>query len=277
MDYNESKIYIEMDVTNLISWIVLLFQIIGIIASLASSIVSGSTWTMVLVWSVIGTMWVTSATFGLGNWIIVKFISSFIPIPTWAITYLLSGNFLSEIVAKRVLFIVGIIESVIVFPINLLLMWVVNTIILQISILIQCKKIDIDSLSIAATNALAGAIPTSIHLLAWGILAAIPVIIGPIMTLIETLPYTFTFGLIHVPTIIAILFNLGFGALGNKIAMDKACPTLPSPTLTPTQDNTTKEQFDGKYLSVPDLHNHTHAGYGPYDRCRCRCCPVCNK
>ena len=259
--------------STIIGWIVLLAQIAGVIAALVSSVLSKSSWAFAMVATLVGTMWVTSATFGIGAWLIVKVISSIFPIPEWATDALLHGDFLAKIGAKRIIFIIGIVEAVMMFPFNLVMLWILNFIILQISIFIECNKFDQSTMQTAFWSAMAGSLAGSIVGLVWGILAAIPVIIGPILTLIETLPYKFTMGIIHIPTILIILHNIGFGAIGNAIAISVGCggkkdepQSSPSPALEAFKDGCGSHS-----------HSHSHASYGPYDRCKCMCCPVCNK
>lgn len=124
--------------------------------------------------------------------------------------------------AKKLQIPFAITEAVILFHTMLFFLWLFNTIVLQLNIFLECYNLSFDSIKIAATNALGGAIPAAIIVLVWNIITAIPFPITKILLVLEVIPY---FGTMIIMSLL-LVFNLAFGAgVGNAVAMAQACPS----------------------------------------------------
>lgn len=258
-----------------LSWLIYGSAVIG---SLILSITQGSSWAFTIITTMFMTILVSNATFGIGNWMIVQFLASILPIPAWAIDAIKNGGFIAQLGAKRVAFFISIVESVLVFPINLVLLWLLNFVILQVSILIECRKINGKTLRAAAGSALSGSLAGAIVALAWGILASIPIFIGQILTAIEIGVYTFSFGLLVIPSLLMVIHNIAFGALGNAIAISVGCEGEGFESVNSNSHSTVNSTVNLKVNSKVNYgHNHNDCRkLGKGERCRCMCCKVCN-
>jgi hypothetical protein len=238
------------------------------------SFITQATWGFAMIATIIGTIFVSSLTMGFGDWVITSVLAKILPIPASVISIIKNSGFVAKLIAKRAPGVgtgVSIAEAGIVFPVNLFLLWLLNFLILQVSIIIKCRKINGKTLRESGSSALAGAIPASILVLVWGILAAIPIIIGQVLTAIESALSMF----IYVPTLLMLIFNIAFGAIGIGVATSKGC----APDAPPPEEKKEESFANANVHQSHDFqcsHTHSHAGYGPYDRCRCMCCPICN-
>lgn len=116
----------------------------------------------------------------------------------------------------------AIAEAIILFHTMLFFLWLFNTLVLQLNIFLECYNFSFNSIKIAATNALGGAIPAAIIVLVWNIITAIPFPITKVLLIIEVIPYLGTLIILSL----LLVMNLSFGAgLGNAVAISQACPS----------------------------------------------------
>lgn len=143
-----------------------------------------------------------------------------IPLPAGTLDYLQMLPKMTQVFTKKLNIAFSIVEAVLLFGTTLFFLWLFNTIVIQINIFFNCKKINGDTLHISAINALGGAISAAVIVTVWNILTTIPLPFTKILILIEGLP---VIGAMIIPLLL-LIFNLSFGAgLGNAVAQANAC------------------------------------------------------
>lgn len=198
-----------------------------------------SSWWFVMYTTIVWTVFIGLMTYGLGNYFFILIASKLFNVSESIIETIKSSGFLQQLFAKRVPgvgTVVSILEAAMVFPSNLISMWMLNTIVIQCAMLIECEiRSGSDfwsTLKTSAGSALAGSLAASIAVLVWSILAAFPIVIGQILTVIEGGVYKFSFGWILISVLLMVIFNLMFGAIGYALAISTGCP---APQLAPVR------------------------------------------
>lgn len=164
----------------------------------------------------IGTVVATVVAYNLSTYFAEKVFLSMIPDEVE--NYIQYLPRMAKKLMKKAMILQSIVEMIVMFAGNLFFLWLLNAVVLQIVIYVECRKFNMNTLDIAAKNALGGAIAASVALLVWNILQLIPIL--AILGMIEGFP---VIGWLIVP-IILLIFNLIFGAgVGKAVALHQAC------------------------------------------------------
>lgn len=126
---------------------------------------------------------------------------------------------------KKVMIVQAIVETIFMFFGNIFFLWLFNTLLLQVLISWECYRFNLNTMDVAARNALAGAISASVILLVWNLIGIIPFPITKIIIAIEGFP---VIGWMIVPALL-LIFNLSFGAIGKAVALSQGCAAQPAP------------------------------------------------
>lgn len=128
--------------------------------------------------------------------------------------------FLTQILGSSVTTFIGFKHAL-----YMLILWALSVVVLQIDILLECRKID---LKVAAINALGGAIGASIVLLIWDILIMVIPQLKAIFKIISIIPWIGPMVYASIDAQILGIFNLIFGmAIARNVALAQACPPDP--------------------------------------------------
>ena len=166
----------------------------------------------------------------------------YLGLPEAAVGYIDSLPRMLKKAAKKIFVVMSIVEMIMMFFSNLLILWVLNAIVLQLVIYVNCGNMSANTVSVSFTNALGGAIAASVALLVWQILGIIPIL--NIISMIEGLPLV---GWLVVPLIL-LIFNLIFGAgVGQAVALSQGCSTTEAFHPYPNIQNNENIDCDNKY------------------------------
>lgn len=128
--------------------------------------------------------------------------------------------FLTQIIGSSITTFIGIKHAL-----YILILWALSVIVLQIDILIECRKIDLHT---AAINALGGAIGASLVLLIWDILVMVIPVLKAIFKIVNIIPWIGPMINASIDAQILGIFNLIFGmAIARNVALAQACPPDP--------------------------------------------------
>jgi hypothetical protein len=128
--------------------------------------------------------------------------------------------FLTQILGSSVTTFIGFKHAL-----YILILWALSVIILQIEILIECRKIN---LHVAAVNAVGGAIGASLVLLIWDILIMVLPQLKAIFKIISMIPWIGPMVYASIDAQILGIFNLIFGvAIARNVALAQGCPPEP--------------------------------------------------
>lgn len=194
----------------------------------------------------------TILAYNFSSWLAQKAFLAFVP-ESVAEYVEYADKYLPQVVKnfyKKAMIVQSVVESIVLFGGNLFFLWLFNTILLQILITWECRRVSFQTLDIAARNALAGAISASVILFVWNLLTIIPFPLTKLLIAIEGFPLI---GWMIIPLIL-LIFNLAFGAIGKAVALSQGCAAEAEP-----QNGTdTEETFDDIGNSPYPYINHDY-------------------